>query len=357
MNWHAIHIYLHDTQMHTPFLLEQIKPLLEKYGNNQNIRSFFLRHWKKGPHIQSHIGFPTEADTDALLEELVSYLQQEIFKYAAKTPLTEEQVVKQYKQLSVFELENDYLPLEQDLTVKIQESVLRNDIWGDKGTEEVRAYYVDTNNMVLEVLGQPEGAKFKNLIYLMLAAVESLGDRSRHQLSYRSHAEAFLNRFDQKGVIRNVFEEQFQNNKSFLTQLIEEELLKSDLFHTWTNFYKGLIQKTLPLIEQRELVLPEADTYMKIIEQKGWNQGYEGTISDFHQTLNNIPEYAEIKRSTEFKSKRLVLNLLYLTFAQLGVKPTEKFMLCYSVSRWFEERLGQDWKLQLERYSKLGIVS
>jgi membrane protease subunit (stomatin/prohibitin family) len=98
--------------------------------------------------------------------------------------------------------------------------------------------------------------------------------------------------------------------------------------------------------------MPEAETFMKIVEDHHMNKGYEGEISDFHKLLNSKRDYDTIKKSTNFQIKRLVLNYLYLTIAQIGIKPVEKFSMCYSLARYFEEVLGEDWKIQLEDESR-----
>lgn len=121
-----------------------------------------------------------------------------------------------------------------------------------------------------------------------------------------------------------------------------------DVFIEWKKIFKDLIIKNKKYIDTGDLALPEADTYMKIINENNWDNGYEGSISDFHKYLNEKQEYDDITKSTDFKTKRLVLNFLYNTLAQIGIKPVEKFSMCYAISRYYEEKLGTEWKEQLD---------
>ncbi|KGX85507.1 hypothetical protein [Pontibacillus litoralis] len=81
-------------------------------------------------------------------------------------------------------------------------------------------------------------------------------------------------------------------------------------------------------------------------------------MSEFHKLLNQLRPYEEIKDDTDYKVKRLLLNYVYLTMVQLGITGVEKFSMCYSVARWFEENLDQGWKEQfINKYNPEGIKS
>jgi hypothetical protein len=187
---------------------------------------------------------------------------------------------------------------------------------------------------------------------MMYAVISALGDPASHQLSYRSHAEAFLGRFDKDEFLRNQLENHYKRNRHIITELFEERVTKSSLFKEWKTIYSNLIKESAPLFIQNKLLIPEADHFTSIIKNKGWELEEEGGIdimSDFHKLLSQIRPYEKVKSQIEYKVKRLLFNFMYLTMVQLGIKGTEKFSMCYSISRWFEDKLREGWKEQLVR--------
>ncbi|MFC2950000.1 lantibiotic dehydratase C-terminal domain-containing protein [Virgibacillus sediminis] len=348
MKYKTLNIYIHDSKQHNQFIVQQIQPLQEELSRNKKLKNFVLRHWRKGPHIQWHIQIDKEFTMDHLLW-IKGKLQENIGQYSSVNQLTQAELKKQYLMLKDFEMEvEDLFPIEQDATIKLEDSSLRTDIWGETGVESIKEYYVKSNKLIMEMLNEPVSAKYKNTICMMIAAIHAIGKPNETQLSFRSHAEAFLNRFDKEDEIRSHFEKIYNKNKGNIEVLVNELIEKEKYFNEWLNIYKDTIKDNEPLIESRQLLLPEAETYMKIVQENQWNPGYEGRISEFHGHLNSLPKYGKIKQTMNFQIKRLILNFLYLTIAQIGIKPVDKFSMCYSISRFYEEKLNKNWKQQLD---------
>lgn len=347
MTYKSINMYLHDVKMHDKFIYEEIIPLQNSILSESGINNFILRHWRKGHHIQWHIEINDKFNNKDL-QSLVQILNRNIEDYSAKNSLSEESLKKQYLMLKDFEMEvGEIFPIENDTSIKISDSEFRIDIWGKTGVESLISYYITTNGQVMKLINKSTNYKYRASLNMFLAAINALGDVERHQLSFRSHAEAFLNRFDKGDKLREQFEYIYTSNKSSLRTLMNIHS-NEDVFIEWKKIFKDLIIKNKKYIDTGDLALPEADTYMKIINENNWDNGYEGSISDFHKYLNEKQEYDDITKSTDFKTKRLVLNFLYNTLAQIGIKPVEKFSMCYAISRYYEEKLGTEWKEQLD---------
>lgn len=354
MSFKAINIYLHDSSNHNLFVEEQIMPAIEKYNKLHTFKCFLLRHWRKGPHLQLHI----ELNKYFLEKDLISLkekLEKNIHSYLSGVAFSQSDLEKNYEFLKIYELEtNPFFPLHEDGFIEISTSVLRDDIWGDTGVEAIRNYYCESNNLVLNFMTKIEKEKkYQNAISIMLASVKAIGDESTQQLSFRSHAEAFLNRFDTEDKIRKVFEHQYQSNKKNLSTLFQEILTNDSVHNEWVKIYKDLINTNKQLVEDNIINLPKAETYLSIIEENKWVEGIEGELSPFHKYRNSLPDSETYRNTSDFYVKRLVLNFMYLTLVQIGVKPLEKFSMCYSIARWFEDKLNKDWKKQLEEIVKI----
>lgn len=343
----SMNIYLHDTSKHNQFIVEQIIPLQKELSFDKPLNNFILRHWRKGPHIQWHIQLDKNFSNEKLLW-VQNKLTENIEKYSAAVTLTQSELEEKYLLLKDFEMEvGDLFPIEDDATIKLTDSSLRVDIWGENGVQSIRKYYIKTNDLVMSLIKEPANNKYKNTLSMMMAAIYAIGNPNHHQLSFRSHSEAFLNRFDKEDKLREQFEKVYKINNESIKTLFDVLLDTEKLFHQWKNVFQDLIKENEPLIAKGQLLMPEAETYMNIVKENNWDKGYEGKISEFHENLNSIPIYDKIKKTKNFQIKRLVLNFLYLTIAQIGIKPVEKFSMCYSISRFFEEKMGESWKEQL----------
>lgn len=192
--------------MHDKFIYEEIIPLQNSILSESGINNFILRHWRKGHHIQWHIEINDKFNNKDL-QSLVQILNRNIEDYSAKNSLSEESLKKQYLMLKDFEMEvGEIFPIENDTSIKISDSEFRIDIWGKTGVESLISYYITTNGQVMKLINKSTNYKYRASLNMFLAAINALGDVERHQLSFRSHAEAFLNRFDKGDKLREQFE-------------------------------------------------------------------------------------------------------------------------------------------------------
>jgi len=75
-------------------------------------------------------------------------------------------------------------------------------------------------------------------------------------------------------------------------------------------------------------------------EQEGHHLGdrFDLTVSPFHQAVyHDRVLRATAPTDPEFNGMRVMASLLYLTLHRMGVRLIERYLLCYLVSRCFEE--------------------
>jgi len=344
----SVHIYLHDTYQREKFLREQLLPYVEK----KNINSFFLVDWENGPHIKWVIDDSLSMkETDSIINETIIHLKEIINNYRAKNTLNKKEFLNNVQHLEYFELKNASNLLEKDTTIKHSTTTLRKDIWGENGVHLIKRYYFNSNSLVSDIIKRPD-KKYENVLLIMYAALIALGEPKIHQLSYRSHAEAFLGRFDQKDILRNQLEKQYKRNRNKIEYLFQEEIFNSTLYKDWKKLYMNLAIRASNLFSNKQLIVPEAEQFTKIIDDYNWSLNYneeesKDNLSEFHKILNQIRPYENVQDDSNYKVKRLLLNYVYLTMVQLGVTGLEKFSMCYSIARWYEEKMDLNWKEQL----------
>ncbi|PTM57990.1 lantibiotic dehydratase C-terminal domain-containing protein [Desmospora activa] len=337
MKLQSIKIYMYDYSSHDNFIREKLIPL----NQSVHVRSFLRRGWKYGPHLEWCM-----KQEDQSLENLIQELSKCLTKYKVDSEFDETSWLHRSQHLKLFELDKEeIIEIREDLTLEISIPRFRTDIWGEKGTQLLIKYYLGTGEAMWNMLNNDIN-RFTKAISMMYSATKVLGDPDRHQLSYRSHAEAFLYRFDKNDVIRNQMEEQYQLNKYEMTKImkgIEENRWVSQ----WCYIFDELLVNAHQLFEQKELKMPDGDLFMKIVGEHGWKTGSANIPGYFHQFLLSLPRYNQETQTLSFQVKRLILNFLYQSFVQLGITPVEKFFMCYSYARWYEDELGVDWKSQL----------
>src|SRR5699024_6821308 len=146
-------------------------------------------------------------------------------------------------------------------------------------------------------------------------------------------AEAFLGRFDQKDILRNQLEKQYKRNRNKIEYLFQEEIFNSTLYKDWKKLYMNLAIRASNLFSNKQLIVPEAEQFTKIIDDYNWSLNYneeesKDNLSEFHKILNQIRPYENVQDDSNYKVKRLLLNYVYLTMVQLGVTGLEKFSMC-----------------------------
>ena len=182
-----------------------------------------------------------------------------------------------------------------------------------------------------------EGAQQRQYIALQLMiALAWLADpkRLRSHLSFSSHAEGFLHVGDANGRLRHAFSDRYEGQQGETMRRILKtsvEALQSEngpvphmkdfvalLRHTLSDLYQGLR-------EQRYQAAPATE--------------FGGAAFHDPAAFNRMVEIMD--HSPAWRAWQITISLLYQMLNQLGIKPFERFLACYLLSRSAADVYGE----------------
>jgi hypothetical protein len=224
---------------------------------------------------------------------------------------------------------------------------------GPDAQELVDEFLIETSPFVLslvEAIGGQATARAGVAFDLMVSQPVALKDLLFARLrtlacplafiSYRSHVDGFFVMSKDPPATKQAFDQRYQRTaeqmKSRLgavtRQLAGQGPLVSRPAQEWVALiarYAGRIQDGLragTLIVNVE----EGDGYM--------GDNFDLAISPFHQAIQDDPQMRALATvDPEFNTMRVMASLLYLTLHRMGLRFIERYLLCYSVTRSFEE--------------------
>ncbi|MEV8632418.1 thiopeptide maturation pyridine synthase [Streptosporangium sp. NPDC051023] len=343
--WYSAHVYYYDQKAVDDLILDTVRPLLEEIGGT----SYFGRHWLRGPHVRIHVR-TTEEDWEGRVRPLIDAAVRD---HLSERPsffvpdLEREQAVHR----ALAEMEQEEGPLEPwypDNSVQYLPYDKRLHVLGtERASELVASFHTRTTPLAFALLQErrEDGDLFDSLLTMMFASAHAACHPiTKGFLSYRSHAEGFLANCGDPDGLRLAFDQRYDAHRDALAERMEAAIAFVDgdgtaadappHLATWVPIVRALAVEAEELLEAGALTLPgrfaEAD-------QEWTAQGT--TISRFHRVLlENEEAVKELDSAMWFAVYRVVLNMQYLLFSRLGVRPVERFALCHLTARTVEDR-------------------
>ncbi|MNO26463.1 hypothetical protein D3C76_163170 [compost metagenome] len=354
--WKSINVYYHKGDREQ-LIKTGILPSIHQLAESGKIkRYYFIRHWLKGPHV----GINLECLDEFVYEkDIKPVLYENIKDYLFKKPseaLEDNEMTATYEQLSRMELiKEDYLPLIP--TNSILEVPYKKDSWlGENGSKIISDYHSGTSYFVEKILDQTEEELYPTLLGMMLGVIVCVKDIRRSYLSFRSHSEAMLHAYDKNNLIRTKFQKKYILNQLLIKDLIaqvtemEHSTESNDEFlQEWTVYCKKFYTELYKEVACGNVFPPKQDEVVLYFQEFGAPETWiVDEMSEFHQMFYRKNDIDNLLNSDTFKSFRIILSLLYSTFSNLGIKPIERFYLCYLVANGVEDFYGIDWKSLFE---------
>lgn len=348
-HWYGVHVFYYD-QNSDDLILDCLRPLHRRLASLVE-RSFFVRHWLRGPHVRLRI----QAEPERYAGEIRPLVNEAVGEYLRARPsratVDEERMAPTYKQLAELEREEGPLfPLYSNNSIQHLPYERRVDIIGSEALAElIECFYVDTSESVFQILDEVRNGADRLVLALdlMLATAHAQGDGiSRGFLSFRSHAEAFIMRAPEPESMRVALDERYALRRDALVERARQVVTYLDagvgdvpFVAGWLDLLRALRERAEPLIRSGELPLGPS----RADESFEYGPALKATLghSAFHRRIAEDPEYRRVLYGDPwFQRFRLMVNLLYLHLNRLGVRPIERFMLCHLAARAVEDAFG-----------------
>ena len=331
-------------------ILDAVRPALE-HCTGQVASAYFVRHWRRGPHLRLVV----RATPEAFRETVEPALEEFVGGYLANHPSTapaldEDRLLPMHRRLAEAEREPGPLtPFYTDNTITWGEHDRRVDVLGcEVGADELALFYTRTNALVyehLEAISAGGLSRETLALRLMLATAHTL---CRHPedptirrgfVSFRSHADGYLSTVDQ--ATREAFDARYAANRETLAAQVRAVVAAFDtaeaapLVRDWVAALDPLGQRWLDLYEAGEIPAAEIPGD----EENGLAGLHER--SPLHRAIDENVAYKEMMyHDPRFQRYRLMLNYTYLHMARLGITGLTRYLLCHLAANAVEDVYG-----------------
>lgn len=356
MNWREVRAYCYDVQQREGLLVDAVWPAVRKERADGVVAGgYFQRGWEGGQHLAVLLG---GTDGDAV-SRVVESAEEYLAPRPISSPASDARRGDIQEALGRWELRSRDEPEVDDHSVLVIDDPGREAFWGGSGLqEEGRAFFAETSDWVADLIREHRGDRnARRIVALKLMIVLAwLGDPelvSSH-ITYRSHVEGFLGGVRSGDRLKRQFESRYRAQAEGTARLVDdvvEDLGDGDedavvpglggyvdaLLVTW--------ERVRDEIERGEANPPDGDEFVALAADEldvvpQWED--VASSSEFHEALAGEGWRRFMAENTDFLSFRVMVNLLYGTLQQLGVRPLERYLLCWTLARTVEESRGVD---------------
>lgn len=345
--WQSAHLYYYDE--HKNDLLLDCIQMLFRHPLVSGKRPFWVRHWLRGPHIRlrffcSDAAFATEVKP--CLELIVGdYLKQR----PSQVSLSEAQLRPTYETLAQQEREvGPLFPLYPDNSIQyIPYDSRLHVLESPQLAATLEDFYVDTDEITFAMLDTIRGGgRLLSLCFDLMVVVAHLQGQhiTRGFISYRSHAEGFIISTKQPQAVRALFEQQYQAQaEQFCARLrvllgvLERKEDTIPFVQQWATVMQHYWERSEDLLHEGALAIALENDGSETETHAGHEFKRNLQRSAFHSNLESDPERKRaLYTDSWFLRYRLMLNLLYLHFSRLGLRPLDRFLLCHLMANSVE---------------------
>jgi len=340
-----IRVYYYD-EPPLDLLLDAVAPTLRALQTTIP-GAFFGLHWLCGPHVR--VQFPVDAATlDATVRPVIEAMIGGFLAARPSTRTLDSAGLRPiYAHLAHEEqIAEPILPLRPNNSLHYLPADRRLELFGDEGVAAVvEGLLAATNELAFSQLAAIRaGASRLSLAFdLMVATAHAAtGAITNGFLSYRSHAEAFIEGWPAPAETRAAFARHYQAHGPALARrmrLILDALNdRSELpmVTAWATALSHCRAQAIATLRARgPASFPRGRSNLGAEEV----QAIQARLrrSSFHSVLQaDAARRTALWQNLGFQTYRLLLNAQYLHLSRLGVRPYERFLLCHLVAETVE---------------------
>ncbi|MFI8232637.1 thiopeptide maturation pyridine synthase [Streptomyces sp. NPDC085900] len=344
-SWRSVNVFHHDSDR-TDLLLDAVRPFLSTVAPAMS-RAYFQPHWRRGPHVRIPVQATAEAFDDVVRPAVADVLEEYLRARPSTVVLDERLAHAQHERLAEQERERGPLiPWAPNNTVEIEPHDRRLHVLGGPAAADLlTGYYVDTNDIVFDILGwmRGGGSRMALAVDLFVAAAHRfLPPVTYGYLSFRGHADAFLAKMPDG--MRERFDRVYETHADRFRRRVVE-ITAADDPHQVIRF-AGLLDTLLGYRNQANALLTSGELTLNTDangDPEAWGSSWSAWSdrSPFHRVLGGHRAAADqLGDWNTFQQYRIVLNWLYLNMYRLGIGELERNLICHVVSRAVEDVHG-----------------
>ncbi|WP_185845187.1 thiopeptide maturation pyridine synthase [Nonomuraea sp. WAC 01424] len=332
--WHSLQIRYYQTDQ-DGLILDAVRPLLEELGERVR-QPYFVRHWRRGPHLRLNLRAPDDAWREEILPLATDRLGRYLRDHPSRTVPDEAALEQAHRALAVRESDHGPLrPWYPDNTLQTEPYEDRLHVLGSRTLRDLLdSYHAESTRMAfgtLAAIRRGELPLFQLSLDLMIAfAHTSVPPISRGYMSFRSHADAFASYCVDRDGVRAGFEAKYREHERQLRALVRRRVAEVDEGRTpphvreWLDYIQHRKAIAAPLIRDKKIDLDAAAPEPEMRQLHP---------IDFHEVLLATGRYkSEVLGSDWFLGHRLAINMLYGHLARLGLAPLQRYLFCHLIA-------------------------
>ncbi|MGW2373423.1 MULTISPECIES: thiopeptide maturation pyridine synthase [Kitasatospora] len=344
-SWRSVNVFHHDGDR-TDLLLDAVRPFITAVAPAVS-KVYYQPHWRRGPHVRIPIRASAETFDGVVAPAVADVLQEYLRAHPSTVVLDERAAHPQHVRLARYERERGPLtPWAPNNTVETGPHDQRLHVLGGQTAADLLAdYYVDTNDIVFDILDwvRGGGSKMALAVDLFIAVANRfLPPVTYGYMSFRGHADAFIAKMPDG--LRARFDQVYEANAEHFRRRVVEITAAADhheviLFGALPDTLLHYRNQAAGLLESGELTLNTDENGDPEAWGSTWSEWSER--SPFHQALGGHRAAADQLGGWQaFQQYRVVLNWLYLNMYRLGIGELERNLICHVVSRAVEDVHG-----------------
>ncbi|MFE0459266.1 lantibiotic dehydratase C-terminal domain-containing protein [Kitasatospora sp. NPDC058965] len=354
-----------------PLLREVLLPLAERH-TGQGLRVHVERHWLHGPHLRLRIDGPepsaapdtsTDRQVIAAADQAAAAVRAWLREHPSRSGLGEAELLAEAAAAGRIELvPPPYTPVHPDNTVRIErvDRSATRELLGPDGTalrEDLLRLGLPALRAAADFLGEQRDSAAARLQLLVAAltahaAAHPASLVSGHY-SYVSHLEEHLLHDDPDGRLRRSFERHWQASRPAVTALVGRvaagELL--DREKAWADWSAQAWRLTKRRFDTGADLTVRPAAYRARAAATGdpaqlarWSPDLRTRYSEFHQLLQRADPHGAMFSHPDYLVHRACTNGLYRLFTICDVRPVERYLAAYLVTRAVPDLTGHHWR-------------
>ncbi len=351
VSWYSVHVHYHDPL--DDLILDAARPLFDRLDPAVVPQAYWVRHWRRGPHLRLNLRTTPQAWTERVWPTLDGGLHGYLAAHPATTVLDEQAETPRHQRLAEHEWELGPLsPWRPNNSVQVEPYDPRLHALGGQVSADLLAdFHTDATELAFAMLaavrgGAPRLSLALNLMFAYAQVTVPEGIR-RGYMSYFSHATGYLSRCEDPVATRAAFDQCYQDNRDRLAAQLAAVLDTvnstdgtgpAKFVPQWLELVRRYRERAEPLIASRAI------TFDHLADQptpRAWAEARASQPPHVVARLgDNEAWQREIGDSDWFRRHRLQINYQYLLLNRLGITPRHRYLLCHLAASTVQEVFG-----------------
>jgi hypothetical protein len=355
--WHSAHVHYHEPL--DDLILDAARPLFDQLEPAVVPQAYWVRHWRRGPHLRLHLRTTEQVFTELLWPTLDGGLRGYLAAHPSTTLLDEHAEAAHHQQLAEREWELGPLgPWRANNSVHVEPYDPRLHALGGQVSADLLAdFHTDATELAFAMLAAVRGGapRLTLALHLMFSYAQVTVPEGirRGYMSYFSHATGYLRRCEDPEATWAAFDRCYQDNRDRLAAQLDSVLDTvnssegagpAEFVAPWLELVHRYRQRAEPLIASRAI------SFDHLVDQplpRAWSSRPATVVS---RLSANEGWHREIGESDWFKRHRLQINYQYLLLNRLGITPRNRYLLCHLAASTVQEVFGVSAEATFEEF-------